>query len=176
MAPFKLLDTVQLPKIMAPKICWLSLISLLFSFVSEAQESSEEAFPEIYDLEEFVVTGSLLYSSEEVQSAPIQVIEREEFDSIGYVTAEEFLQNLPFSNAGSIPMQHNQTGFTPGASGVSLRGMGADSTLILINGKRLAPWPTGAGGTSSFIDLNTIPVSARASPWPFASRTASVTT
>lgn len=145
---------------MAPKIHCRALVFLLFPFVVEAQEDSEEIFPEIYELEELVVTGSLLYSSEEVQSAPIQVIEREEFDSIGYVTAEEFLQNLPVSNAGSIPMQHNQTGFTPGASGVSLRGLGADSTLILINGKRVAAWPTGSGGTSSFIDLNTIPAAA----------------
>ncbi len=144
---------------MAPKVyCW-SLISLLFLYVSEAQESSEEIYPEIYELEEFVTTGSLLESNE-ATSVPIQVIERKDFDSIGYVTAEEFLQNLPVSNAGSIPMQNNQTGFTPGASSVSLRGAGVASTLILINGKRVSPWPTGAGGTTAFIDLNSIPAAA----------------
>lgn len=149
----------QLPKRMAPKICYWSLISLLFCSVSVAQDGSEEIFPEIYELEEFVTTGSLLHSTE-AASAPVQVIERKDFDSIGYVTAEEFLQTLPINNAGAVPMQNNQTGFTPGASSVSLRGLGPDSTLILINGIRVAPWPTGAGGTTAFIDLNSIPVAA----------------
>ena len=149
----------QLPKRMAPKICYWSLISLLFCSVSVAQDGSEEIFPEIYELEEFVTTGSLLLSNE-ATSVPVQVIERKDFDSIGYVTAEEFLQTLPINNAGAVPMQNNQTGFTPGASSVSLRGLGPDSTLILVNGIRMAPWPTGAGGTTSFIDLNSIPVGA----------------
>ena len=117
--------------------------------MSEAQESFEEVFPEIYELEEFVTTGSLLLSNE-AASVPVQVIERKDFDSTGFVTAEEFLQNLPISNAGAVPMQNNQTGFTPGASSVSLRGLGPDSTLILINGIRLAPWPTGSGGTTLY--------------------------
>ena len=144
----------------AQLIGYFSLVSLVFSVAVEGQEDAdEEIYPEIYELEEYVTTGSLLLSTD-AASAPVQVIERKDFDTSGYVTAEEFLQNLPINNAGSIPMQNNQTGFTPGASSVSLRGVGPDSTLILLNGKRVAPWPTGAGGTTAFIDLNSLPAAA----------------
>ena len=130
-----------------------------FAFAAVAQDASEE----MIELEEFVATGSLLPSSGaayEARAVPIQVIERETFDAAGFATAEEFLQKLPVNNGGAIPMQNNQTGFTPGASSASLRGLGADSTLVLVNGKRLAPWPTGAGGRTAFVDLNSIPAAA----------------
>ncbi len=138
---------------------WAVIAAISFVSVVAAQDSSEE----VVEIEEFIVTGSLLPTTEtayEARAVPIQVIEREVFDAAGFVTVEEFLQKLPINNGGSIPMQNNQVGFTPGASSASLRGLGPDSTLILINGKRLAPWPTGAGGTTAFIDLNSIPAAA----------------
>ena len=138
----------------------VAIAGFFFAFAAAAQDAAEET-EEMVELEEFVATGSLLPSSEAAsRSAPIQVIEREAFDAAGFATTEEFLQKLPVNNGGAIPMQNNQTGFTPGASSASLRGLGADSTLVLVNGKRLAPWPTGAGGTTAFVDLNSIPAAA----------------
>ena len=129
----------------------------------EADESAAESISEeTTDLGEFVATGSLLPTETASRSlaVPIQVIKREEFEEAGFATAEEFLQNLPINNGGSVPMQNNQTGFTPGASSVSLRGQGPNSTLVLLNGRRLAAWPTGAGGTGAFVDLNSIPAAS----------------
>src|SRR4029077_6153635 len=54
----------------------------------------------------------------------------------------------------------NATGFTPGAASVSLRGFTPEATLLLIDGRRVAPYPVGQGGTTSFQDLFTIPLPA----------------
>jgi iron complex outermembrane recepter protein len=51
-------------------------------------------------------------------------------------------------------------GFAPGASGISLRGMGAASTLVLINGRRIAPYGLADDGQKVFTDLNVIPLEA----------------
>ncbi len=159
--------------------CWVVLAAISFALVvttaqdapapppvePAAEPSEPVAMPaeEIVELKEFLASdtqSSLAETAFEAPSVPVEVFDREAFDSAGFVTAEEFLQNLPVNNGGSVPMQNNQTGFTPGASSVSLRGLGPGSTLILINGKRLAPWPTGAGGTAAFVDLNSIPAAA----------------
>ena len=70
------------------------------------------------------------------------------------------LKNLPIANANGVPISNNATGFTPGASSISLRGFEPDATLVLIDGRRVAPYPIGADGTQSFVDLNSIPTAA----------------
>ena len=70
------------------------------------------------------------------------------------------LRNLPVTNANGVPISNNGTGFTPGASSISLRGFEPDATLVLIDGRRVAPYPIGADGTESFVDLNSIPAAA----------------
>ena len=64
------------------------------------------------------------------------------------------------ANAGGVPLSNNNTGFTPGASSISLRGFDPSATLVLIDGRRAAISPQDGGGTFSFIDLNTIPRAA----------------
>ena len=64
------------------------------------------------------------------------------------------------ANANGVPVSNNATGFTSGASSISLRGFDPSATLVLIDGKRVAPYPIGTGGTFSFIDLFTIPKAA----------------
>ena len=50
-------------------------------------------------------------------------------------------------------------GIHPGRVGDPLRGLGPEATLVLIDGRRVAPYP-GNGGTSSFFDLRLIPEAA----------------
>ena len=97
-------------------------------------------------------TGSRTEPGLEYQSRPDQ--------QIGERTAEELIKNLPVANGGGVPISNNATGFTPGASAISLRGLGPEATLVLIDGRRIAPYPIGNGGTSSFFDLRSIPEAA----------------
>jgi iron complex outermembrane receptor protein len=69
------------------------------------------------------------------------------------------MQRLPANNAFSL--DENDPGRTHGSGSVSLRGFGPKATLVLINGRRVAPFgfaePFGDG---TFVDLNQIPVAA----------------
>lgn len=114
-------------------------------------------------LDAFVVTGSYIPSTEtaiEAGHSPVVRIDRKAIEESGATNTAELLQKITVANAGSVPISNNATGFTPGASSISLRGLGPEATLILINGRRVAPYPVGVGGTTAFVDLNSIPLSA----------------
>ena len=140
---------------------WLTVGSVvagitLATSVGFAQEEDEE-------LEAFIVTGSLIPQSQtafEAGALPVSLFSREDIDRTGFTSTAEILQDLNVNNGGGVPISNNATGFTPVASSVSLRGLGPEATLVLIDGLRVAPYPTGTGGTTAFVDLNSIPLSA----------------
>ena len=112
-------------------------------------------------VEEVIVTGSLLRGPADTPS-PITVIRRDDLDRTGRGTVADALVALPQNYAGSAtpnsalmgtdPMQSN-TGY---ATGVNLRGLGPDSTLVLVNGRRLS----GTGSKGDFADVSAIPTAA----------------
>ncbi len=69
-------------------------------------------------------------------ASPVQTITREEIAKSGKSSVAEYLQNLTADNQGSVPMSFG-SGFAPARSGISLRGLGAHATLVLINGRRV---------------------------------------
>lgn len=114
-------------------------------------------------LDKFVVTGSYIPTNETAFSAgisPVVRIDQKVIDESGLTSTSELLQKITVSNGGSVPISNNATGFTPAASSVSLRGLGSEATLVLINGRRVATYPVGNGGTTAFVDLNSIPLAA----------------
>src|SRR5947208_9303121 len=112
------------------------------------------------EAERIIVTGSNIPTAQEVGPNPVLNINRDLINKSGERTAEELIKNLPVANGGGVPISNNATGFTPGASAISLRGLGPEATLVLIDGRRIAPYPIGNGGTSSFFDLRSIPEAA----------------
>jgi iron complex outermembrane receptor protein len=112
------------------------------------------------ETERIIVTGSNIPTAEEVGPNPVLNINRDLINKSGERTAEELIKNLPVANGGGVPISNNGTGFTPGASAISLRGIGPEATLVLVDGRRIAPYPIGNGGTSSFFDLRSIPEAA----------------
>jgi len=68
---------------------------------------------------------------------------------------------MPATGAGTFSTRNNSQDSTAnGAAAVSLRGMGPDATLVLINGRRVAISAFAESITNSFVDINSIPVSA----------------
>src|SRR4051812_16658343 len=112
------------------------------------------------EAERIIVTGSNIPTAQEVGPNPVLNINRDLINKSGERTAEELIKNLPVANGGGVPISNNATGFTPGATAISLRGLGPEATLVLINGRRVADYPVGAGGSTAFVDLNSIPLSA----------------
>src|SRR6185436_6285382 len=72
---------------------------------------------------------------------------------------QEVLRNITGDNSGSIPMAFS-AGFASGAAGVSLRGLGVNSTLVLVNGRRMSTYGLADDGSRTFVDLNSIPLEA----------------
>lgn len=130
---------------------------------SNAQAQAAASTQPVQKLDKFVVTGSYIPTTETAFSAgisPVVRIDSKVIDESGMTNTAELLQKITVSNGGSVPISNNATGFTPAASSISLRGLGAEATLVLINGRRVASYPVGNGGTTAFVDLNSIPLAA----------------
>ncbi|MFP7721239.1 TonB-dependent receptor domain-containing protein [Lysobacter sp. A3-1-A15] len=125
---------------------------------TEAQE--EQTQDEVVELDRLTVTGSLIRRVEYDSVSPVQVITADTNVTLGQVEAAEFLQTSSIA-AGSTQINNQFSGFViEGGSGVqtvSLRGLGAQRSLVLLNGQR--PGPAGTRGQVGSFDLNVIPTS-----------------
>jgi len=106
-------------------------------------------------LQEVVVTGSrLAISPNDVSISPITSLDSLDIQKSGLVRTEDLLNNLP----QVVAEQSSGTSISSnGTATVSLRGLGSQRTLVLVNGTRMAP---GAGlgvTTTSSADINQIP-------------------
>ena len=109
------------------------------------------------ELSPVVITGSNIPTVELEGPSPIVRIDREEINRSGAETVGELLRRLPQNNAGSYDEKF-QNSFAPGTSGISLRGMGMQYTLVLVDGRRLGNHSMAQNMTTSFSDLNGVPL------------------
>ena len=114
---------------------------------------------ETVELKRVEITGSRIKRIDAETASPVQIVTREQIERSGATSVTEVLKSVPANNAGAFD-ENAVASFTPGAGGVSLRGLGAQATLILINGRRVAPFGFAAGGQQTFVDVNSIPVDA----------------
>jgi len=105
------------------------------------------------------VTGSSIKRATAETASPVQVVTREDLAKSGKSTVAEYLQTLTADGAGSLPTGFGN-GFAAGSTAISLRGLGATSTLVLLNGRRMAPFARADDGQKSFTDLSTVPMEA----------------
>lgn len=105
------------------------------------------------------ITGSNIRRTQSETASPVQTVGREDIERSGKTSVAELLQTLSVDNQGSVPVSFGN-GFASGASGISLRGLGAASTLVLVNGRRVAPYGLADDGQKVFADLNMIPLEA----------------
>jgi iron complex outermembrane receptor protein len=103
------------------------------------------------------VTGSNIRRISAETASPVQVITRDEMVRGGATSLTEVLKTIS-SNVGGIS-EERTGGFSAGASSLNLRGIGSQATLMLINGRRLAPYAQPEFQTT-FVDLNSIPIGA----------------
>lgn len=125
-----------------------------------AQTTTAPAATSDSEVEALIVTGSRIKRNEYTSASPIQVITSEQSTLQGLADTGDILQK---SSAASGSFQSNNllTGYVitggENISSISLRGLGANRTLVLLNGRRLAP--AGQGGTVGPVDLNVLPSS-----------------
>ena len=121
--------------------------------------SSAFAQEQATNLDRITVTGSNIPRTNTETPSPVQVVTRQEIDRTGKTTVAEYLQTLTADGSGSIPKTFGN-GFAGGGAGISLRGLGAGSTLVLLNGRRMATYGLADDGQKVFTDLSTIPLDA----------------
>ena len=111
-------------------------------------------------VERVEVTGSNIKRIEGESASPVQVISRVEIERTGAATVNEVLQRI--TGAGAAIDDRITNGFAPGGGSLNLRGLGFNSTLILVNGRRLPTYPFAqqVGTPQGFNDINNIPLAA----------------
>jgi iron complex outermembrane receptor protein len=116
-------------------------------------------------VEEITVTGSKIKRDAFSSISPVQVIGGEDSARIGIVDPTQMIAESPFVTGTQLDGSTNNSSATgavegvpangPGAASISLRGLGAERTLLLVNGRRLSP--SGVRGAPVAPDLNLIP-------------------
>lgn len=142
-------------------------ISLLISSAALAQSTPTD--PDSADttaLGEVVVTGSNLRGVDLAEAQPVQVIDAKQIERLGLASVGDLLQLVSetgggtgnFNTASSGALQADSPA---GMAGASLRGLGAGSTLTLINGRRVSASSFSNGVRSeNFVDINALPMAA----------------
>ncbi len=144
-------------------------VSPQLAFAAEPSESSTdqqtsttepESGEEAVTLKKFSVTGSHIKQIDLEGFSPVLTINLEDIEKSGSSTVSELLRSLPMHTGDENFDERLAQSFAPGSSSMSLRGLGGDATLILINGRRLASFPFAQNASESFVDLNSIPLGA----------------
>jgi iron complex outermembrane receptor protein len=110
-----------------------------------------------------IVTGSNIPTAEEVGPNPVYIINRDLINKSGAgTTAEQLLQSQPVMNGATIPVQNSASsqGGPAGTAALALRGLDPGATLVLIDHRRVAPFPGSANSGYGYVDLTTIPITA----------------
>jgi iron complex outermembrane receptor protein len=110
-------------------------------------------------LDRVEVTGSNIRRTDTETVSPVEIITREQIERTGKPTIADVLKSVP-SNTGGAFGESFSNSFAPGASSVSLRGLGQKTTLVLLNGRRVSGYGFAQNITDTFVDLNAIPSSA----------------
>ncbi len=115
--------------------------------------------PSQQQLERITITGSNIRRTDTETVAPVEIITREQIERSGRPTVGDVLRSIPANTGGSYSESFSNS-FAPGAAGISLRGLGQKSTLVLLNGRRVTGYGFAQNLQEVFVDLNSIPVSA----------------
>jgi iron complex outermembrane receptor protein len=108
------------------------------------------------------VTGSSIKRIDAESALPVQVLTRQDIDRLAPQNVEDLLRTVTASSGvGGTQLSTGATAATSGISSISLRGLGAQRTLVLVNGRRVAPFGgiPGGGGVAA-VDVNSIPLAA----------------
>jgi iron complex outermembrane receptor protein len=134
----------------------ISMLSLGASAQVTVQDPSTEPVDPTPRVE---ITGSAIRRVQAENALPVQIISRAEIDKTGVTTAAELMARVSanvngLTDGASINVGGDQRGF----NSANLRGIGTSSTLVLLNGRRMANFAS--PGDDSGIDLNNIPAAA----------------
>jgi iron complex outermembrane recepter protein len=107
-------------------------------------------------VEEVVVTGTFIRGGADEGTLPITVLSTDELTKQGSPSMSELIKALPSSQGVMGDANQFGAGYSLGSANINLRGLGSVRTLVLLNGKRIAPNPAIGVG----VDVNLMPTAA----------------
>jgi iron complex outermembrane receptor protein len=125
-----------------------------------AKDSSpQSALEKVVDIEEILVTGTHIRGARK-SASPLLTFDRTDIQRTGFSTVDQFVESLP-QNSGAGASQDvvgtdSAVGNDAYGNAINLRALGVGTTLVLLNGRRLAP----GGNSGRFVDVSMIPLSA----------------
>src|ERR1700676_3056591 len=140
--------------LMIPIAC--ALVAAAPAGAADAGGPTRGSQPEA-SLETIVVTGSYLRRADTESPSPVDVISAEDILKSGRTTIADVIHSLSSDNSGTLT-QNFSGAMAGGASGVSLRGLTVDATLVLVDGHRMATYPLADDGQRPFVDIGSLPL------------------
>ena len=127
--------------------------------VAPPQKAAAADTGEIGSLAEVVVTGTRVNMTAADSPSTVQVLTKVDIEHLGVTSVTDLLGSLASANGLSLSDIGGSNTFAPGASSVGLRGLGEQSTLVLLNGRRVAPNAL-ADYNLVFTNLDAFPIDA----------------
>ena len=122
-----------------------------------ASAAAQTSTPAPQRVDKIEVTGSNIKRIEGETALPITVYKREDIERTGASNAADLLDKLQLNSGATVNVSNGVgDGLTPGFAGASLRGLGPNNTLVLLNGRRLANYAF----QGAAVDVNSIPLAA----------------
>src|SRR6266403_6113851 len=141
----------------------LAIVAVVLSSVIRTQAQEPAPTPQTIGqpgvtIEEVIVTGSNIPTAEEVTPQPVYVLNRDLIFQFGVRSATDLVLKLPTVSGISINEQVNGGG--DGHVEVDLRGIGSRETLVLQDGRRVAPvgFADEIGLSGATVDINMFPI------------------
>ena len=132
-------------------------VALAFGAAPFALAQQSDAGATAQPIQKVYVTGSNIKRAVDTEtSSPVQVITSAEVAQIGASTVKDVLDTLT-ANTGALSDLGGGSSFASGASGVSLRNLGKNSTLTLLNGRRVSNYGMADGGQETFVNIDALP-------------------
>jgi iron complex outermembrane receptor protein len=125
-----------------------ALVAALFALPALAQEAQR-----------IEITGSSIKRIDAETALPVQVLTRQDIQKSGATNVEQLMQTIGGNVSSGAQMANGASGATTGSiSSISLRGLTSIRTLVLLNGRRIAPYGIGFVGDSVSVDVGSIPL------------------
>ncbi len=135
-------------------------VLLALAATAAAQTTTDETQQQ-QQLQKVEITGSAIKRIDAETALPVQIINREAIDKAGVTTAAELMAKISASSnnlTDGVSIASGGYRDQMGFNSANLRGLGASSTLVLLNGRRMANFAS--PGDDSGVDLNNIPAAA----------------
>lgn len=133
-----------------------SALAIAAALAASTTTASAQVEASAGEVDEVVVTGSLIQGAMKTGALPVQVLGSEELKKRGDPSTLELIKSIPAVGA-TIGETNRLNGQNAGGYSINLRGLGADKTLVLLNGRRMPTIQLLDGGA---VDASLMPTAA----------------